>query len=330
MSTTVPRQRPRGASSPPLTGSTPVGAAQAGVTLSIWWTTAVAALVAVATTYGLVVDGAYRSVDPLVEQTWRAQDAVTLALLPVLVWAARRAAAGSVRAHLVWLGLLMWVAYCYAHLAFGAPFNDVFLVYVAVLALSGFGLLDGLLRLDVVTVGPVFARAPRRAAAWFLIVAGLGIAGLWLSDIAVELTGGTPANLHLAGLPNPTWVLDLGWLIPMAVGAAVLLRRRHEAGPVVATVLLVMLWVLSVAMLAITPFAVAAGLGDDPSVASQLVVFTVLFVVLAAVETGLLVTGARGGGEVPGPWLRRGWWPGAGLGPGIDGSQPARTSSSRS
>jgi hypothetical protein len=294
----------------PRTGAEPTTRVTrpSGAPVAPAFTAAVAVLVVAATGYGLVVDDAYASVEPLLQQTWRAQDAVTLAVVPVLVWAGRRAHAGSVHGHLLWLGLVMWLAYCYAHLSFGAPFNLMFLAYVALLGLAGFGLLDGLVRLDLDALARTFARVHTRPAAWFLLAAGLGIAALWLSDIVVGLAGGTPANLHLAGLPNPTWVLDLAWLIPMSIGAAVMLWRRHSAGPAVAAVLLVMLLVLSVAMLAVTPFALSAGLADDPSVLSQLVVFSVLFALLAIAEGWLLLAGSRRTGEVSASWLRTGWW----------------------
>jgi hypothetical protein len=273
-------------------------------------TALVALLVVVAAAYGLFVEDAYRLVPGLTRQTWRAQDAVTLATVPVLLWSSRRARAGSLGAHLVTVGILIWLTYGYAHLAIGAPFNAMFLVYVAVLALAGFGMLDGLLRVDVVEISPAFARAPRLAAAWFLATAGAGIALLWLAEIVVALPGGLPTNIHLGELPNPTWVLDLGWIIPMALVAGVMLRRGHPAGPIVAGALLVMLLVLSVTMLASVPFALAAGLGEDPVVGQQLVVFTVVFTVLGVVEAWLLLHGRRRLGAVPPSWLRRGWWPG--------------------
>lgn len=268
------------------------------------------AVVACAAGYGLVADDAYRDVPELLRQTWRAQDAVTLATLPLLVWWTRRARSGSWCAQMGVLGLLAWVAYSYAHLAFGTPFNPAFLLYVAALGLAGFALLDGLVRMDVAAVDAASRRSPRRGAGWFLLVAGVGIAALWLSDIALGLTGGVPANLHLAGLPNPTWVLDLAWLIPLAVGAGVLLLRRRTAGPLLAGVLLVMLLVLSAAMLLVTPFALAAGLGDDAVVAPQLVAFTVVFGVLGAVEAWLLVAAARSA-EPTTAWWRSTWWPSA-------------------
>src|SRR5665811_2529190 len=79
--------------------------------------------VIVAAVYGLVVDDAYRLVPQLTRETWRAQDAVTLATVPVLLWATWRARAGSLSAHLVSVGIMIWLTYGYAHLSIGAPFN---------------------------------------------------------------------------------------------------------------------------------------------------------------------------------------------------------------
>jgi hypothetical protein len=266
-------------------------------------------LVIIAAVYGLVVDDAYRLVSPLTRETWRAQDAVTLAMVPVLLWATWRARAGSLGAHLVSVGILIWLTYGYAHLSIGAPFNAMFLVYLSVLTLAGFAMLDGLLRVDVAAALPAFAHVPRRATAWFLAIAGAGIAVLWLSEIVVALPGGLPTNIYLSELPNPTWVLDLGWIIPTALAAALMLRRRRPAGPVIAGAMLVMLLILSVTMLTVVPFALAAGLGTDPVVSQQLVVFTVLFTVLGCIEIWLLASARRRLGVVTASWLRRGWWP---------------------
>jgi len=104
-------------------------------------------------------------------------------------------------------------------------------------------------------------------------------------------------------------VLDLGWIIPSSLAAAVMLRRRHPAGPVLAGATLVMLLILSVTMLAAVPFALAAGLGADPVVSQQLVMFTVVFTVLGGIETWLLARARRRLHVVTSSWLRRGWWP---------------------
>jgi hypothetical protein len=103
-------------------------------------------------------------------------------------------------------------------------------------------------------------------------------------------------------------VLDLGWVIPTALAAALMLRRRHPAGPVLAGAMLVMLLILSVTMLTVVPFALDAGLGADSVVRQQLVVFTVLFTVLGGIESWLLARARRRFGVVTSSWLRRGRW----------------------
>jgi len=75
----------------------------------------------------------------------------------ILLWATWRARAGSLSVHLLSAGILIWLTYGYAHLSFGTPFNAMFLVYVAVLTLAGFAMLDGLLRVDVAAASPAFA-----------------------------------------------------------------------------------------------------------------------------------------------------------------------------
>lgn len=84
--------------------------------------------------------------------------------------------------HLLWLGLLLYYAYSYMMYAF-APFTDVFLLYLAVIGLSSYGLFDGLVRLRMDVVSAVLERAPRRATAVFLIVVALLFIGMWLSMI---------------------------------------------------------------------------------------------------------------------------------------------------
>ncbi len=62
-------------------------------------------------------------------------------------------------------------------------------------------------------------------------------------------------------------------------------------------------------MLTVVPLALAAGLGTDRVVRQQLVVFTIVFTTLGAIETWLLACARRRFGLVDASWLRRGWWP---------------------
>lgn len=300
---------PTGRQSPPVDARLRSGPRRVARAHSPVYVGLLSTLVVASTAYGLVVEDAYRLVPDLTRETWRAQDAVTLVTVPVLLWSSRRAGAGSLSAHLVATGTLLWWTYGYAHLSIGAPLNPLFLVYLSILLMAGFATLDGLLRLDVGAVRPAFSGLPWRGAAWFLALGGFGMGGLWLSEIVAAWPDGLPPNIHLSELPNPTWVLDLTWILPTSLAAAVLLRRRHPAGPVLAGVMLVALLVLSASMVLVTPFAWAAGLHTDPDIRTQMVVFTALFTVLGTIEARLLVTSGRRLGTPATPWMRAGWWP---------------------
>jgi hypothetical protein len=259
--------------------------------------------------FGLLNEDSYPGVSELQRQTWRAQDAVNLVTVVLLVVTKRLSAAGSWRGHVAHVGLLAWFAYCYFHLAFGAVFGPMFLVYLAAAGLAGFGFIDGLVRVDLSrpAARPSF---PRRSASAFFAVTGVGIAGLWLSEVVPGVIGiSTPPNIHLGGLPNPTWVLDLVWLIPWALATVWQLSSRHRAAQLNAVALLVLLTVLSTSMLAVTPFALSAGLGPDPIAGPQLVAFSVVFGVLGTIEAVLLWFALRGRGRQPLDSTRS-WWPG--------------------
>lgn len=264
-------------------------------------------LVIVAAGYGLSAPDAYAEATELQRQTWRAQDAVNLGAALVLFLSSRRSAAGSWRGHLVQLGMLGWLAYCALHLAIGAVFNPVFLVYLAVVGLAGFGMLDGLLRVELAEES-VLPRFPQRATAIFLAVSGVGIAGLWLSEIVPGVLGlARPANLHPSGLPNPTWVLDLAWLIPWALAASRQCWRAQRSAQLISVPLLVLLGMLSASMLTVIPFALSAGLGTDPVAGPQIVVFSIVFSALGLAEGALLARCLRGGAAQT-VGLRDSWW----------------------
>lgn len=278
-----------------------------GRPLARWYTWAVAVLVAAATLYGLLAEQAYRVTDYLA-LIWRSQDVVTLCMVPVLIWSASRARAGSLRWHLGWVGLMFWLAYAYTHYAFGVPYTPAFLVHVAIAGLAAFALLDGLLRIDVGTVAPAFAAAPLRGAAWFLALGGIGIGGFWLSEIIAAFPDGQPASNLVYDMPSPTYALDFALLIPWALAAAWLLRRGHPAAPVMAAAILVLLFVLSLAMLTVTVLGAATGLAGDPRYAQLFIVFGTVFGVLAVVGGALLATGARRMRPSAGAWLRPSLW----------------------
>lgn len=261
---------------------------------------ALAALLVGVTVYGLVVEGAYRvspGVRPTFPATMRGQDVLTLLTVPVLVWAARRAQGGSLRAHLVWLGLLLYYGYTYFIYAL-APFNDVFLAYTSVIGLSCYGFLNGLLRLDMAAIAPAVTRVGRRSLGVFLLVIAGIFAGLWLSMIVPAIPGGLPAGRVTYDIASTVHVLDLSVILPLVVGTGWLLLRAHPAGPVLAVVLLCKITTLALAMVFMNLLFLSR---PDPAELS-------LWVVVGTVAAVWLVVSLRRIPQPRRPWIRDHVW----------------------
>lgn len=271
-----------------------------GRPLPVAFSGVLAVAVLVATVYGLVAGQAY-PVSPGVSETWpdvaRGQDLLTLLTVPVLLWAATKARAGSLHAHLFWLGLVLYYAYTYVMYAF-APYNDAFLSYVAIMGLASYGLLDGLLRLEVRVVAQAFAPAPRRAAAWYLVGITVLFLGLWLAMILPAIPGDQPAEGIFYDIPSAVHVLDLAFVLPLLIATGRMLLRGHPAGVALAGTLMSMKAVLAFAMLSMSfTFMDAPNLGE-----------AVLWAVIAVVSVAWLVVGSRRSHRPDGPWLRGSLW----------------------
>jgi hypothetical protein len=275
--------------------------------LRAWWPVAVSVGITVAlvpaVVYGLSSPGAYRGYGRELVLASRAQDVLTAVILPVLVWAAVQSRRGSLRGHVVWLGLLFYLAYSYAIYLIGWEQNRFFLCYVAVVLVSASALLDGLLRVDAAAVRAVLEVLRTRAVGWFLVVTGVVFTALWLTDVGPSAFGGRPpVQLGPGGTPYAVYVLDLVVALPAVVATGVLLVRRHPVSPVLGGVVLVKVTTLFTALW----LGVGARLLDGGHVA-----FTpdmVPSAVLPVVTVTVLVRWSRRLPPVRDPWLRDRLW----------------------
>jgi hypothetical protein len=255
-----------------------------GRPLPPWYSLLLAVPLTAATLYGLLAGHAYRTTADIAAQG-RGQDLLTLLTVPVLLWAARRARNGSPRGYLLWIGLMLYYLYSYLMYALATPYNDAFLAYLAALALSGYGLLHSLIRVDVHRMRPAFAWLPRRGLGGYLLVVGAGFAVLELGPIVAALPGKVPAGGFAPGMPNPVYALDLTLFLPLCIATAVLLWRDHPASPVLAAVVLTKKATLGLAILLMVGFQRADGIPVNP-------VMTAVFATITAVDLVLLAVGA--------------------------------------
>ena len=228
----------------------------------LWLTAPIAVLLLVAAGAGVFIEGLYHDAPSFAAQA-RGQDLVSLVVvLPLLIVAAVLARRGSARARLIWLGAMIYLVYCYALAAFDVKFNPLFLVYVALLGCSLYGLIGGLATLDMAAVKARFTdRTPAKAVSIYLVVLAFLFYMLWLKEtVPATLTGRVPQSVIDEGIPtNGVHVLDMAWILPALVIAAVSLWRKRALGYVLAGATLAYVALLVLAILSMVAFMVMDG-----------------------------------------------------------------------
>ena len=209
--------------------------------------------------------------------------------VPVLVVGAVMSARGSVRGVVLWLGGSAYLTYNAVMFLFATPFNQLFLLYVAMLSLS------------LWTIGVVLwtwwpaelgtSRLPRRAIALYMwVTVALNLLA-WLRVIVPATLADRPtAFLDGTGLTtNPVYVQDLAIWLPLATAAAVGLWYRRPLWTLIAGAVLTM-WVLeSISIAADQAFADAADPGSSVASSSAVWMFAVLAIIGLIPLVGFLV-----------------------------------------
>ncbi|MDF3052569.1 MAG: hypothetical protein K0S19_674 [Geminicoccaceae bacterium] len=219
-------------------------------------------LAVLASASGAFVRGLYR--DPAaVVPAMRGQDLVTLAASGLLLGAVRAAGHGSARGLLAWIGLLGYMGYAFTGAAFAYGFNELFLVYIALFAISIAALVASLVGTDLVELRQRFDPAtPRRAVAFFLVFIALVLGVSELGQIVQSLSEGTVPDLIIRsrGAGNFVYVLDLGVVLPLALLGARWLVKDEPWGYVLAGSMLIKAITMGFALLAATWLSVGVGI----------------------------------------------------------------------
>lgn len=249
----------------------------------VFTTVSIVGLAALSTLFGLFRPGHYRDAPGLVE-SYQMQDLTILLVgIPVLVGGLWYAMQGSVRGRVVWLGGLAYMTYMWASIAVQITFNELFLVYVALFGLSLFTLVGGFVTTDAGAIrGAVEGQIRPSVYSGFLIVIGVGLAALWLSDIVPALLTGTiPVLVEEAG-PQAmmSHVIDLGVVVPVIFLAAAWLYQRRSWGFVFAGVVLILGATLGASISLMT---LVLGGGDAVTVSPVAAFFSFMPVILATV-----------------------------------------------
>lgn len=199
---------------------------------------------------------------------------VAVPLLIVSTWLSMR---GSLRGGLMLTGTLAYFLYNAASMTFGYAYNNLFLVYVALLTTTLFATVLAFNAFDLETLAQHFSdRVPRRAIATFLFAVGSSLLLVWgAMDILPALLAGTAPPLN-NDTTLPTHALDMGIIAPLAFLAGVLIWRRAPLGFLLAPILLIVSAVLGAGVLALS----AAQVLSNTLTFAQVMMFVIPFVIL--------------------------------------------------
>lgn len=190
----------------------------------------VVALMVVESGLGLVVRGLYREA-PWAIAAFRGNDLVTLVLVaPALAVAVMRSRR-SQRWTLVWVGGLFFAVYNFAYYAFGAAFNDVFLLHVATLTVSIAALIALVVSLDVDALTSAMAGSRHRLIAAYMTLVGVALVLAWGGlSLRFAVTGELPDDVMPASAVHLVYALDLSLLAAAFLAGGLLLWQRHRWG----------------------------------------------------------------------------------------------------
>lgn len=211
----------------------------------------------------------------------RAQDLITLVLgVPTLLWSVLLAGKGSLKGRFLLLGLLGYLLYTYTTYSFGAMYNGLFLVYVALLSACFFAFILTFLSLWEEDIQSRLDKGfPEKFVGIILIITAALACMMWLKRICVPLVKQeVPGELeHYTTLVIQA--LDLAILLPTGILAGILLMKKNKFGYLLAPVMVIKQMVLVIVIIAMFINQSINGVATD---ISELVGFLVIAVILSS------------------------------------------------
>ena len=227
-----------------------------GASLWLWLSFAAVLLAVTGNIIGLFDDRIYAKLTPVFLPQALAQDIANLAIIfPLWLILATLALRASLRAYLLWLGVLAFTVDNYVIYTFSVPFGLLFLLWVTVFGLSLYVLIVGISSADHDFVKSSFTSQRATAiVAWFMLITAVLFGLLWLSEhVPALLSGNTPQSVVDMAIPtNPVHILDLGFFLPAVIITSIMLLKQKPLAYTLAPAFIVFLILTGIPIL-ITP-----------------------------------------------------------------------------
>lgn len=213
------------------------------------------------------------------------QDLVDLFVgVPLLLVSFFLASRGSRKAALVYAGTLAYIMYSFIIYCFGVYFNQFFLLYCLTLSLSLYAFILVFSDLRQQQVESWFEKAPVKLISVYLGFVALVFYVLWLKSVVPAIVQNQiPKEVSDYNLlVNPVHVIDLVFALPGILIGSVLIWRKKGVGFIIASLALVFMVLLTLALAAMVFMLVARGISEDYTVA-------IVFGILSFSSVALLV-----------------------------------------
>jgi len=213
------------------------------------------------------------------------QDMVDFFLVvPLLLITFFYASKGSRQGLLLFGGVLAYIMYSYVIYAFGVHFNRFFLLYCSTLGLSLYAFIIFMRGVRHLEMDRWFQRAPEKPVSIFLVLVALVFYGLWFSTV-LPATFGDSIPQEISDndfLVNPIHVIDLAFALPALLIGAVQIWKKRSLGYLIASLALVFMVLLTIALAAMMVMLVIRGISEDYTVA-------LIFGIVCIIAVGLLI-----------------------------------------
>ncbi len=178
-------------------------------------------------------------------------------------------------------GLLSIILYATACLVFGTVFNSLFLLYIAQFGATLFAFIFSLINLlNKKLFKEHFYQKKLTGTAIFLIISALSVLQ-WLAFIIPPIITGSPMEIIGIYTTEPTFIIDLGIILPTALYCAIMLMNRKPLAYQLTPVLLILL--SGVALCVICQTVMQWHLGVSISL-SELIGLVIVFVILGSIS----------------------------------------------
>jgi hypothetical protein len=172
-----------------------------------------------------------------------------------------------------------FIIYC-----FGLHFNRYFLVYCATLSLSLYAFILVISALRKQEIEMWFENAPVKLVSGYIFFVALVFYTLWLKSIVPAIIGNdVPADVaDYDLLVNPVHVIDLVFALPALLIGAVLIWRKQRLGYLIASISLLFMILLTIALAAMVIMLLVRGISEDFTISIVFGLLTITTLTISA------------------------------------------------